>query len=619
MLRRILTTTAALAAVGCCANVLAVEDCGTDCDTSNRQGRVFGSADSVVTLGSGSSKVVRTWVPLLIDDAGSILNNSVVQIVDGNIVGATTTFGTNINAVHCLDLVDDANGRSNDIMVFEGIAGRSDTVGEMLSDGRIVYRANFGSGQNNLETLRCVPGAVTPFPEPNFGDPILSGPGIDGTPGGSVFAGTPSALADGLGGMFVGNTNFDLFSGAIPNGVNVWRYSGTPVAAATPNVISYGQTVSEAYANSVGIPIDPGDGRQTQPAFANVGGRSYIIFGLNDTSFPPDTRGPGDNSWGGVSRPRLLVIDAFEESDPNDPYAAALPLIAPDGWWFVDHKQNGGGTNVIENKHFDMNDIGQLAVLAESIFDPNNPNEPISHRVLLYNPVLDKAGTIIGFDPPITIADGGPLGTIDEGIAGPIAPDPNAPNFFINTISGVGINNRGNIAFSATFDTGVPVDPNNPGGPTILDGAAYFWDSSTSSLHQVLREFDLVTRDPVNADLNNPSADPAVVRLGLIPQIGTDHFMATSLANDADVMAVNFRSSGASAGGSRGVALVAVGHIGDINFDGVVSLADLAIELSAFGSSQGDANYRPQADMDNNGVIELADLAILLAVFGQAV
>lgn len=50
--------------------------------------------------------------------------------------------------------------------------------------------------------------------------------------------------------------------------------------------------------------------------------------------------------------------------------------------------------------------------------------------------------------------------------------------------------------------------------------------------------------------------------------------------------------------------------VGDINGDGQVDLADLALLLSAFGSTD------PAADLDGNGIVELADLALILSVFG---
>ncbi len=628
MMRRLLLATGVASLLLAGTQAALAGDCGVDCDTTLRQGRLWEAFDSVVVNGPGTPQAVRVWVPLLVDDGGPLLNNSVVTVSNGKLIAATSVFtpgGLGINAVIGMGLADvqDVNGNftSNDIMVFE-TAGTSDTVGQILPDGRIVWRANFGGSQNNLEWGTYQVGQQTPIPEPEAGTGILTGPGIDGAPGGSTFLGTPAAMDDGSGGMWIGNTNFDLFTGAVPNGTNVWHYTGSPVPAATPDVV-YDQASAEIYANTQGVAVDPGDGRQTQPVLANVNGRNYIVFGIADTSFPADSQGPADFMWGGVSRPRLLVVSPFEEVDPADPFANAIPVIAPDGFWFVDHKQNGGGTNVFENAHFDMNSSGQLVVLLESIQDPAvpaDPNQPPTYQVALYNPQIDPVdGRILGFDPPIIIADAGGTDTINEGLAGPIfiPEDPVAgtPAYYINAISGVGINDAGNIAFTATYDTGIPVDPNDPNGPTFLDGAAYFYDAGTGTLHQVLREFDVIGAYDDDGD---PNTFPVSVALGLIPQVSSDHFMAKSLADNANVLAVNFRVNNSTflPGGSRGVAIVAVGHVGDVNFDGAVDLTDLAELLASFGTSFLSPDYNPQADFNLNGTIDLTDLAELLGRFG---
>jgi hypothetical protein len=55
--------------------------------------------------------------------------------------------------------------------------------------------------------------------------------------------------------------------------------------------------------------------------------------------------------------------------------------------------------------------------------------------------------------------------------------------------------------------------------------------------------------------------------------------------------------------------------IGDINSDGVVNLADLAILLSHFGSS--GVGYA-DGDVDRDGDVDLADLALMLSHFGES-
>jgi len=567
-------------------------DCSDDCDTTRRQGRVFEAGTSTVIYGAGSPRAVRTWCPLLIDSTGSLMNNSVVQIVNGRITGATSTFTATgfVRAVICFGTADSdqTNGAgdqigSNNIRIFETI-NASDTVGELFSDGRLAYRANFaGVTHNGLEWVVCTPGEQTPIPEPDEGTQILAGPGIDGAAG-SAFLGTPGAMAVSSGSFWVGNTNFDAFTGNIPRGANLWLYAGTPRDSTTAD-FSYLQGDAEVFANLNGVAVDTGDGRQTQPVLARVMGVNYVVFGIQDTTN------------GGSARPGLLVVDAFEDGNG---FTDAVAIVAPTGYRFVDHQANGGGTNVFENAHFDMNSSGQLVALAESIVADPLVDFP-TYQVLLYDPVF-TAGRITGFSAPVLIADAGPGDTLADGLASP-------PINTISAISAVGINDRGNIAFTATFDTGIP-DPNDP-NTTFTDTAAYLYHAGTGTLHQLLLEFQTLTYD------NNGS--PIELTLGLIAQEGSDAFMAKSLANTADVMAVNFRSNDSPSvpGGSRGVAVLAIGHLGDLNFDGVSNLADLALFLSVFGRSFGQAGYDPQADLDLDGVIGLGDLAILLSQFGQ--
>jgi len=589
-------------------------DCSTDCDLTFRQGRVFEAWNSLVTYGGADPTLTRIWMPLLIDEGGSLLEDAALRIVDQRIFGAVSLYSSagGINGMVCYGTVDfdfsspiDPKG-SNDVFLYEGY-GYGDIVGQVLGDGRVVYRANWaGDSQNGLELMQCVPDQQTPIPEPDEGDQILYGPGINGEYGeyGAAYLGTPCAIEHGTK-IYVGNTNFAF--GATPGvlvGANIWDYDPGvgPCSGLAPDY-TYDQTGAETFCNINGVTCDPGDGRQTQPIFAKVNEVYYVLFGINDTN------------EGGSNRPGLICVDAFED---DNAYTGAVAVLPPTGYHFVDHQATGGGSGPYENNHFEMNSAGQLVALAEKITaDPTDPEDAPTWQVLLYAPVF-TGDRITGFEAPLLIADAGPDDQKPEDeLAGPFYyEDPEDPNDYVvwyNSISGASINERGNVAFTATYDTGVPFDPEDPESPTIWNNAAYFYDAGAATLHQVLREEDVVTYDN--------DGDPIAVKLGLIARDGSDAFMGVSLAKDADVMAVCFRPYDGDVqpelGGSRGVAVVSVGHAGDVDYDGDVDLSDLAALLGVYGTQFGeDETYNSQADFDLDGDIDLSDLATLLGVYG---
>ncbi len=570
---------AALVAV---AALVSVDALAEEWDPTGIAGEVFESFPSVVAYTSECDPVtVRVWIPFLLEETSSLLNSAEVYVVNGDILGGVTTFSSASNPRLVLyfataDVEDDLFGyTSSNVVIDEGANEYSNTLGQILPDGRLIYRANYPylGGQNNLECVLGDVGSQLPaFPEPQVGDEILSGPGIGEQPG-DAYLGNPAAMyVQGSTDIWVANTNYDAGSGDIPTGANIWRYDGTPQPAVTPDY-TYSQAGAEAFANDNGVPVDAGDGRQTQPVLAYVEEVGYIVFGINDTTN------------GGSARPGLLCIDAFED---DDAFTGAVAVVADEGDRFIDHQATGSGGGPYEGKHFDMNSSGQIVVVAET-----GASVP-TYKLYLYNPTIE-GGRITAYsnDDRIRIADAGPIDDIiDDGLAGPImVGDPPTP---INAISGVGINEAGNIGFTATWD----MDDDDP---NTLSSAAYFYDAAGGCLHQVLRAEDTITYNGTT------------VRVGLIPQEGSDSFFAPGLADNADVMAFNFRPSDDLDGGKRGTVVVAVGHQGDTDFDGDVDHSDLGSLLAAWGANFGESRYDPEIDFDLDGAIGHSDLGVLLS------
>ena len=62
---------------------------------------------------------------------------------------------------------------------------------------------------------------------------------------------------------------------------------------------------------------------------------------------------------------------------------------------------------------------------------------------------------------------------------------------------------------------------------------------------------------------------------------------------------------------------------GDINGDGKVDIRDIAIVAKAYGSSPGDPNWNPAADITGlepnvpDGKVDIRDIALVSSQFGQ--
>jgi hypothetical protein len=254
---------------------------------------------------------------------------------------------------------------------------------------------------------------------------------------------------------------------------------------------------------------------------------------------------------------------------------------------------------VFNNRKFDMNSSGVLVAVAETT---DVATASRTAAVLRYNPIFDGAGKITGFVPhPVRhrIADGGPLGDPDDVVADGLAGGLN----LIPPIAGVGINDAGNLAFTANYR----VDPNDPN--SAIRTAVYFYRAAADALHQITRELDIVGMSPQ-------------VQVGVFATRDSDSFSAPGLADNADVIATGFRSTtDPLVGMIRGVLVMKVETstcTGDLDGSGGVGQPDLGILLSAYGKCPGDAGYNPAAGMlaPADPCVNQPDLGVLLSVYG---
>lgn len=554
-------------------------------------GAISDTASTTVVFGPGAARPVKRYGAFIIyadaaaDDPG--MNTAVVRVVDGEILGAVSTFSSqgNSNLLAYFTAADGGPENTNiNVQVDEFPNFYSDTIGRMMPDGRLFYRANLGGSgaQNNLETVKGdVLSQLPSLPEPTLGSEILTGTCTSGGTNTNCFLGVPDALSAGGSAYWVGNTNFNANdpNSPIPNGLNIWKYdtTGGPVAVGSPTY-SYDQTAAAIYANNNGVPVTPlEDARQTQPLMENVSGTNYVVFGI------------GDDTDGGSARPRILVVDEFEVGptypapDPNANFSDAIPVLPPQGWRFVDHQATGGGGGPFENKHFDINSKGELVVLAEYV-DPVDPNTNMrSYAVLRYSANLG-GGKILGFNSPTTIADATVTlpNQVDEGLVA---------GFTFDAISGVAINEAGNIAFYGNYDTGIP-DPNNP-LVTIKNSAVYFYEKSSGTIHRVISEGATV------------GSTPSVTIEGFFPSTGSDSFFAGSLADEDDVLVASYRDDGNVATlDTRGVLVLDLRKAGcewDLNGDGKVCQEDLGLLLAGYGTIYTQANLGALLAQYNGG------------------
>lgn len=605
MLRKFLISIAGLALVATPALADFTNAIAPLWDNTLRQGKIFQSVKSTVAYGSGSQVDVRVWAPSLLDGGtGPLQNNAAVAVLGGKLVGVTSTSSsTSINRAvialgTSLQLDSLGNYTSNNILVYEP-GNWSDTVGNILPDGRVIFRANFSTAglQNNIEYLPINPGVQTAIPEPAAGTKIYTGCGIDGAAL-TAFLGVPAVISDGSTGMFIGQTNFDSATGCINPTLNIWHHTGSVLSLDNPNddaVIEYSVPAMEAWSTANGVPIAPAnDGRSSQPNMQYVNGYLYVVFGYNDTS------------TGGSQRPLLLAIDMIVDpngvvssNDPTDAVVIFPPVTTPAST-FVDHQATGGGSDPFFNKRFDMNRHGQIVVVAET----TEATVPAHfYQLLRYDPTFDINGRINGYAAPVVIADAGPVGDARDAIV-----DGLVAGLSVTAMSGASIDDQGNIGFSANYATG-GLDP--------TDSALYYYEAATNTLHRLLVEKQVIDTPVTGMKLT----------LGLFPSGQSDMFFAPSMDKSAHVMAVNFGSFTADPnnpdptrdpyGGSRGTLMVAIGHTGDLNYDGKTDLSDLAALLAVYGVNFLSPGYIPAADLNLDGAIDLGDLAALLSFYGK--
>lgn len=602
------------------ALLLASSAWARDYDPIGLAGVAADTVSSTVVYGAGAPVSIDRFIPWATLATDSTLNNAVVYRVGGDILGGVTTFSSsgNPNVVAYLGTVDElANDPnfgfvSNNIVIREA-GNQSNTIGDILADGTLVYRANFsGTVQNNLELVignvvdqvGCPPTDPNCFLsglEPAVGTELLTGPCTSGGANTNCQLGAPAAIPAGDGEIWLAVTGFnnnDATPGLIQNGVNIWAVTlPAPAAIGSANYV-YLQADAHTWATANGAVIDLADTRTTQPVLRTVCGVNYVLFGIGDSNFPVGGSANPAGGGSGGRRPLILCVDAFEDGDG---FADAVAILPPVGYMFVSHQANGGGAgnDAFNNKKFDINSCGQLAVVAETTdVDPAQR----TGAVLLYDPVF-SGGRIVGFTPHtprFRIADGGPAGDPDDVVADNLA---GGLGNGIPPITGVGINDAGTLAFTANYRT--DADPN------VIQTAVYMYDQAGDTLHRLTVE--------------NEAVD-GVIQVGIFSSRDSDSFSAPGLADNSNLIATCFRNGPDGViGGVRGVLMLDVnlpfaqqeccksGCEGDVNGDGRTDQSDLGILLANFGQ-----NVPPNTngDLDGDGFVGQADLGILLSAFG---
>ena len=617
-----------------------------DYDPTGQAGRYQVARVSALAGGSGGSfQSMVVYVPVILDEDDGQFNSPAVQDIGGFPFGAWTTFSSAatsppVRVVGAFGWTDASNpgSGSNDVFLSEGPTGASNSIGTLLADGTLVYRANFSTAgnQNNLEVRsltwpQTTPGASITNNSPNRVFDRFA-PGIDNTPGGTAQLGTPGAARFG-GTLFTGVAGFSAATGAIPDGVNV--YAGLDNNPAAP--------LASWLQSAVVLPTLPGpapavtEARQTQPGMqvVNLPNGSQALYTIFGVGFSPSASGAPYSS--GAARPVYFIVDevtpgnfsdgfAFIEADNN----GSLDFTDPD-FRFVDHQATGGGTGPFVTRQFDMNSKGQVVALRE-----NRGVAPRVFDVLLFNPVFSTAGDrITGYSAPTVIASTGQNGIVDE-LQSVTGTAPNQTPIFLTPISGVAIDEAGRVAFVGVTEK---FEQDLGGGLVRLQNSTnsvFVWEPCTQSLHTVLKGGQ-------NGDILTALAGPSL-QLGVFPvDQASDGFNGAAFSDVGGHLVVTFRNNSDEGGADRdndglidrggslnpgqpndvsvrGIAVVTLGDFtrscpGDANGDGVVNFSDLNAVLSNFGAT-GSAIVC--LDTNGDGVINFADLNAVLSAFGQS-
>lgn len=614
-------------------------------DPTGQAGRYETTKSASLVRGVGAAfSGVKVWVPWLLDNANANMNSAAVEIdqASGRPISAVTTFTGNppptgtVRVIAALGTKDAdwATGQSNNVFISEGTNARSNSIDSLITDGTLVWRANFSGGVQNNHEYQALPFNVSTAAPANTGtsrvfDPLA--PGIDATAGGSVFLGV--SAADRLGSaLYTGSTMFEGGTGACPVGTAVYVDGNN-----NPNA-------PFAVWTQLNCPLLPGssatDARQTQPAVERLAsdcvpaGEVYACFGVG---FSPASGTPFS---GGSARPQYLVIDRVDANGFSDGYA----FIDADGdnslstgdnsFRFVSTQATGSGTGPVTGGMFDINAKGQVVAIRE-----NRSGSLTGYDVLLWNPIRGANCRITGYSQPRVIATAGQdtvqtnvVNTFWNAAGAPPAPVTNV----LVPFSGVAIDDDGNVAFTAITEQfaenrDVTVPPDGiPDGPVLLSSTntVFFWHHSTGTLHAVLKGGQ-------NGDTLT-ALTGANLRVGTFPvDTASDAMTREGLSETGKAIAVCFRSQGTDSlglfdinGGAlspnlpaeapvRGVVVLTMGAVtrtcpGDTDGDNDVDFIDLNRVLSDFTMQMGGL----PSDLNDDGRVDFLDLNINLSFFG---